>query len=90
MGKYDLLTEYLLAIPADIEKITLTLKEIEKILNFKLPESSKNKKFWVNDRTFSKPQSIAWMYGGWIIDEVDLDLGIIFFSRDENLINDLL
>ena len=89
MGKYDLLTEYLLGISKEIEEIALSLDEIEKILKFKLPDSAKNKKFWVNDRTYSKPQSLSWMYGGWVIKDVDLDKGIIIFCRDENLINDL-
>jgi len=62
-------------------EVTLSFKEIEKILGFPLPESARQlRSWWANDLTH--PQCLfGWAAAGYIVDNVDFIRGIVSFRR---------
>jgi hypothetical protein len=63
MKKYDLLYNYLLQKKG--QRLTLCFKEIEKIINAKLPKSAYiYPQWWSNSNTKDHPHSRAWIDAG--------------------------
>lgn len=64
MGKYDSLSDYF---SRQTEKtITLSIKEIESIINNSLPSSAYNHvQWWSNSRTGAHPYSHSWTDSGY-------------------------
>lgn len=79
MSKYSTLAKYLSSLP-DYE-VSLSFKEIEKILGFILPESAKKlRSWWANDRTHSQ-YKLGWGAAGYVVYDVDFDREIVKFRR---------
>jgi len=79
MSKYSALAEYLSSLP-DYE-ISLSFKEIEKILGFTLPESAKIlRAWWANDKTHSQFK-FGWGAAGYVVYDVDFSQGIVRFRK---------
>lgn len=80
--KYLFLTEYLLK--SNKEEITLTFKEIEKILGFELPVSTKKYAVnWSNTNTLTLP--LAWLNAGYKTHNTDMKNQIVHFSKRDSM-----
>ena len=78
MSKYRRLAEYLDGLTMD--RVELSLTDIENILGFSLPSSAKKAVWWANDRT--KTQAVhGWLSAGWIVESVNMRRGLISFRR---------
>lgn len=54
-------------------KVTLTFKDIERIIGRQLPPTSrKNKNWWANSKTEKSRQCSSWLNYNWRKDQVDL------------------
>lgn len=77
-NKYVLLTNHLKN--DNRLEIELTFEQIEKILDFALPMSSrKYKANWSNGK--SRPLSRSWLTAGYRVNDVDMDRGIVLFAK---------
>lgn len=81
MGQYEPLRKHL-----DNLKITLTFKEIEEILGFKLPPSAYKYEAWWDNTTGNHTQRKGWIDAGWKVVERDLGKTITFqkYRDDED------
>jgi len=80
--KYLLLTRHLLAVPAATKDLQFRIAEIEGIVNAHLPpEARRFPNWWANQKTGKRPQAFAWMAAGWLVSKVDVDAGLVKFSR---------
>ncbi len=80
MTKYDSLGGYLNR--SNALQITLSFKDVERILGFKLPETAKlERAWWGNRRTGSARQSDAWMHAGWQVFFADMHRREITFVK---------
>ena len=72
--KYDPLEEHLSEIPKDKIEVTLTFRQMETILGFKLPSSAVDYRQWWENPTDSKgrSQAAAWIGAGFLVDSVQL------------------
>ena len=76
--KYWPLTSYLQHSGKD--ELTLTFKEIEDILGFGLPNSTKEYRAnWANTTTVVFP--LTWLDAGYRTHDVDMERGIVHFSK---------
>lgn len=65
-GKYIKLFDYLKGQPRDISNITLTVKKIEEIVGFNLPNSShKHSAWWSNEEKGTHTNAKSWLLAGW-------------------------
>ena len=69
--KYQPLADYLAALPAETEAVTLTFPEIEALLGAPLPRSAVRTTFWTNARQpraalsqVRAVQGVGWRVGG--------------------------
>lgn len=70
--KYTPLENYLRAIPAKQKDVTLSFKQIEKILNNKLPASAyEDQRWWDHETEGNHVNKRAWANAGWKIQSVD-------------------
>jgi hypothetical protein len=80
--KYLLLAKHLLTVPAPITDLQFHVAEIEGIVRAHLPpEARRFPNWWANQKTGKRPQSFAWMAAGWLVSKVDIDAGVVKFSR---------
>jgi hypothetical protein len=80
--KYLLLAKHLLTVPAGTKDLEFHIKEIEGIVRAHLPpDARKFPNWWANQKTPKRPQTFAWMAAGWLVSKVDLDGGLVKFSR---------
>ena len=77
-SKYEKLAEYLKKL--EDEKINLTFKEIETILEEPLPEAAKNRAWWANSATNNHALN-GWMDAGWQTANVDMKGRILDFIK---------
>lgn len=76
-GKYLKLGEFLSS--QNTSSITLTMKEIEQILGFTLPNSSnKYTAWWSNEQEGSHTQAKSWMQFGWKVDKLEIGKEVTF------------
>jgi len=76
--KYRRLTDYL--INSGEERIQLSFKEIEKVLDIKLPDSAReHRAFWANTTTHSI--SLSWMCCGFETVDVDMKEELVTFAK---------
>ena len=70
MAKYEKLTEWL----KNPQRLTMTFKEIEQIIEEQLPESAhKYRAWWGGASTRAESSQIhAWLDAGWEVENVDL------------------
>jgi hypothetical protein len=80
--KYLLLTRHLLKVPAATKGLQFRVAEIEEILRAHLPpEARRFPNWWANQKTGKRPQAFAWMAAGWLVSKIDVDAGLVKFSR---------
>ncbi|MDD9910341.1 MAG: hypothetical protein OXR62_11695 [Ahrensia sp.] len=78
MSKYDPLGRYLAAQTGS--RIVMSFVEIEKLLNFKLPKSSRNRAWWSNNKQNSVMTKV-WIAAGFKTEEVDMAAERLVFRR---------
>lgn len=79
MGIYDKLGEYLSGQNSD--HVMLGFNELEAILGFDLPRSSRvHRPWWANDRSHVQAAD-GWCDHGWVVKSVDIENEIVKFQR---------
>ncbi len=80
MTKYEALGSYLNH--SDALQITLSFKDVERILDFKLPDTAKtHRDWWANKRMNSSRQCDSWLGAGWQVFFADLHRQEVTFIR---------
>ena len=80
--KYWPLTSYLQHCGKD--ELTLTFEEVEHILGFELPDSSRKYRVnWANTETLRFP--LSWLDAGYMTHDVDMEKGIVHFSKGSSV-----
>jgi hypothetical protein len=77
---YGRLGAYLRARPEP--EITLTLAEIEALLQRPLPRSARSDRSWWRNRRIGAPQARAWLEAGWRVRAFDRRAAVVRFVRD--------
>lgn len=78
-SKYQPLLDYLRR--SDEQTVTLTIDEIEAILNTPLPSSARQNRGWWGNRTKGALQANAWMEAGYLVEQIDLSQQQITFRK---------
>lgn len=79
MGKYEKLGKILANQKSN--QITYSFAELEQILGFYLPKSSKSyRPWWANDRSHVQA-SDGWLNYGWKVGSIDLEKETVIFNR---------
>jgi hypothetical protein len=72
-GKYTPLENYLRDLPVTQKEVTLTFKQIEKILNDNLPSSAyEDRRWWDHETEGNHVNKRAWANAGWEISSLDV------------------
>ena len=72
-GKYAPLEKYLRDLPAGQKEITLSFKQIEGILNSKLPASAyEDDRWWRHETEGNHVSPRAWANAGWMVEMVNV------------------
>ncbi len=79
MGKYEPLRQFLKKQKAD--RIPLTFKEIERILNAKLPATSKRQRSWWSNNPDNNVMTREWIAAGFETEAVDTEQGQLVMRR---------
>jgi hypothetical protein len=79
MGKYDPLLKHLERLPS--ARIPMRFDEIEAILGFRLPPSSRRHRAWWSNNPSNSAITRAWIDAGYRTEAVDLADGKLVFSR---------
>lgn len=77
--KYIRLAAFLAGQPAGIERIEMTLPEIEEVVGETLPDNARFPSWWRNDER--KMHSRAWLTAGWKVGQMVGDSSTIEFLR---------
>ena len=81
-GKYIPLEIYLSELPGSMYEITLTFKEIEEILAFKLPSSAyEDRRWWDHETEGNHVSKRALANAGWKIVSLDVNAKWVKFIR---------
>ena len=73
-GKYTPLENYLRGLPANQKEVALSFKQIEKILNDKLPASAyEDRRWWDHETEGNHVNKRAWSNAGWKVESVDFN-----------------
>ena len=81
-GKYMPLEKYLKESPESTHEITLTFKQIERILAFKLPSSAyEDRRWWDHETEGNHVNKRAWTNAGWKIVSLDISAQRVKFVR---------
>jgi len=83
MSKYDPFYYFLARIPSNVKVKTLTFREIEKILGFKLPNSAyDHRQWWANPSSADDhPHAQSWLAAGWEVETVNQSGRWVRFQR---------
>lgn len=63
------------------DQLTLTLDEIEQMMDAALPSGARSKRSWWSNRKSGAVQATAWMEAGYLVDEIDLQAEQITFRK---------
>ena len=78
MAKYEKLTDWL----NNPQRLLMTFREIEHIIEEHLPESAhKYKAWWGNESASEHRQCNAWLDAGWEVESVDLKAEEVVFHK---------
>jgi hypothetical protein len=77
--KYIRLAAHLANQPSDIDKLVMTVSEIEAIVGDELPRTSKFPSWWRNDER--RAHSRAWLTAGWRVDQIFRSDAEVVFVR---------
>jgi hypothetical protein len=81
-GKYTPLENYLRDLPLSQREVTLGFKQIERILNDKLPSSAyEDRRWWEKEKEGNHVNARAWSNAGWKVDEVNFNKKRVKFVR---------
>jgi len=69
--------------PNEVNQVQRTFEEIEIILGNKLPNSARDHRSWWANDSVSHTQSQQWLRAGWRVTGVNMNDGIITFSRNK-------
>jgi hypothetical protein len=87
-GKYTPLENYLAVLPPRRGEVRLSFEHIERILNGRLPPSSKQyNAWWSNETEGSHVQAHAWMDAGWKVDAVNFREKWVRFVRQKLIVS---
>lgn len=79
MGKYDPLARFLAT--QDADDLPMTFREIEGVLGFKLPNSSRTHRAWWSNNPTNNVMTNAWLSAGYETAKVDLATERLLFHR---------
>jgi hypothetical protein len=79
MSKYTPLNEYLKHVPGN--HVPMRFGDIEKILGFKLPSSSRHHRAWWSNNPSNNVMTKAWIDAGFVTIDVDLSGEKLVFQR---------
>jgi hypothetical protein len=77
--KYIRLAAYLAGQPPSVDRIVLTLQEIEQVVGAELPGNSRFPSWWRNDER--KMHSRAWLAAGWEVQAMRAQDSTVVFLR---------
>jgi hypothetical protein len=83
VGKYDPLKEFLRGQRAN--RVELTFAEIERIVGFKLPRSSRDYRAWWSNNPTNSVMTKAWLDAGFESEQVDMEGRKLTFRRVHEL-----
>lgn len=72
---------FLADLPQEVERLDVTLEEMEGLLGGPLPRSARFPFWWSNDE--SKTHARAWLTAGWRVIDIDLEQKRISFERTQ-------
>ena len=85
VAKYDPLRDHLAGLPRGQNRTTLTFARIEQLLGEPLPHSARAYDDWWRGRARWRKvvdvTSRPWESAGWVVDDLDLKLGLVTFRR---------
>src|SRR5918996_170209 len=83
MPKYDPLRDHLAGLPRGQNSITLSFARVEALLGEPLPPSARAYDDWWRGRARWRKviEGRPWETVGWVVDDLDLRLGIVTFRR---------
>jgi len=81
--KYIRLAAYLADQPAGVERIEMSVDEIEHVIGEDLPPNARFPSWWRNDAR--RMHARAWLTAGWIVEEMVKTKKRVVFSRDRNV-----
>jgi hypothetical protein len=77
--KYIRLAAYLAGQPPTLNRLTMSLSEIEDLVGIGLPENARFPSWWRNDDR--RMHSRAWMVAGWRVEDMRTADHTVVFSR---------
>jgi len=86
-GKYGALTRYLLQLPAAQATVTLSFRDLGRIIGAELPASARKYRPWWANQTANanRPQAAGWMSAGFVVESVNLGAGTVRFARTRHV-----
>ncbi len=79
MGKYEPLADHLRKLGQG--RVRMKFEEIEKVLGFPLPPSSRKHRAWWSNNASNNVMTHVWIDAGYQTEEVDLEQGKLVFRR---------
>ena len=80
-SRYALLALRLQRIDPSTEKIRLTFKQIEEIIDNELPSSARKHRIWWSNNLEINPQARQWWDAGWRVSTVNINEETVVFAR---------
>jgi hypothetical protein len=77
--KYIRLAAFLAGQPRTVDRLTMSLKDVEEVVGAALPANARFPSWWRNDDR--KMHSRAWMTAGWQVEEMNAHEERVVFSR---------
>ncbi|HSF93788.1 MAG TPA: hypothetical protein VLA52_02095 [Thermohalobaculum sp.] len=82
MGKYDPLARYLRK--SGLNHVPMRFEEIEKVLGFPLPASSRRHRAWWSNNPSNNVMTHSWIDAGYRTEDVDLEQRRLVFRRADS------
>jgi hypothetical protein len=79
MSKYTPLTRHLAQ--RDLDRIPMTFDQIERLLGFSLPPSSRKHRAWWSNNPSNSVMTKAWLEAGYQSEQVDIEKEKLVFAR---------
>lgn len=81
MSKYESLTDHLKSRAQ--ARVPMSFAEIEKVLGFGLPRSSRIHRAWWSNNPSNNVMTRAWINAGYRTEQVDIETGNVVFKKDK-------
>jgi DNA-binding transcriptional regulator YiaG len=72
---------------SDEDVILLTVADVNSIIGGGLPTSARTQRAWWSNRRTAVAQAAAWIESGYLIDELNLEIGQIVFRKEGTIPN---